>query len=639
MAFYCLTNVKFDNSYKNGCFFSSSNVREEALHPQNYSEIKKEINFDFGRILTTSMNVKDYQNQNYCIIEYKNNYYYYFIVSADYYAVNNWKLSLELDVITQYVTGATDKTFSACNIKRAQCNRWSRTGDNVKFDVSENSQIIKHETKVDKVSKTRFTVKQKYFENDTLNNWFNTYVLCWLYVFIDCKHSYKVIGYQGNNAQITPIEYNTVFKKYSYLVEGNAIDNDYSILAFPIYKGNPKIIIDDLISGTSDYYSQAYITLDTLNDFYLKNNQNQYIYNIKLSSIPPCNFTDLQDLSFDVRLNQDLVFHIKQEHSENINKGWNTGSVDVNCFGNVWNYENKVTRNGCFVNVWQQFKDIESYDINTETRFTFSINEVKGNKNILFEPKVLLDCYNVVIRDSSNGEYNYNLLHAGNNLLKTIYTEGLNITNNNYYYRLKSTGVIPSNNEDNWNGIVNTVDYSQIVANDNISTFLSNNKNFLITKGASIGIPLLSSLSLGNISSLLNAGTETAKTVIELDNIQNRVNSLRNTNDSIILNLLVNDGLKLYIDLEKSYDLDIEAYFNYIYFYGYSINKVDNPFNYFNTRKFFNYLQFDAEYININVPSNVEDKIKTIFSNGIRLWNDYSNIYETTKENYETYLG
>lgn len=633
MAYYCLTNVKFDNSYKNGCFFSNSQVREEALHPINYNEIKKEINFDFGKITYTSINVKEYQNQNYCIIEYDNNFYYYFITEAFYYAANSWRLTLELDVITQYITGANAETFSVCNIARAHCNRWIRNGNNVKFDVSPESQIIKHETKIDKVSKKRNKVNFNFFNNTDIDTWYKQNILCWIYLYIDSAHEYTVIGYQGSSMQLTPIEYKTKFLKYEYIVGDTPISNDFSVIGFPIYKSNNKIVIKDNINN-----SQCYITIDTLKDFYDKNNNSEYIYNIKLSNIPPCDFTTLDNFSYDIDQGGNLIINVTQSITPTINRGWHTGIVDVECFGNVWIDNNIVTRNGCFVDIWQQFDVVRSEEVNTQQNFTFTLDEVKGNKNQKFEPKVLLDCYNIVIRDSANGEFNYNLLHAGNKNIKTLYTEGLNITNNNYYYRLESSGIIPADNQDNWNGIVNTVDYSQIVANSNISNFLSDNKNFLLTKGASIGIPLLSSLITGNISGVIGAGTETFKTITEIDNLLNRVNSLRNTNDSVVLNLIVNEGLNFYVDIEAAYQLDINSYYNYIYSYGYSINKIDNPFNYFNTRKYFNYLQFDAEYININVPSNVEDKIKNIFSNGIRLWNDYSTIYEIKKENYEIYL-
>ena len=204
--------------------------------------------------------------------------------------------------------------------------------------------------------------------------------------------------------------------------------------------------------------------------------------------------------------------------------------------------------------------------------------------------------------------------------------------------RLESSGIVSNSYMWDWHGIVNTVDYSLTVANDNIASFLANNKNFLLTRSASIATPLISNLLAGPVASTLSAAGAIAKTYIDWDNMENRVNSLRNTNDGATLNILVNDGLKLYLDIEKAFDFEIEKYYNFIYNYGYKIQRIENPINYINTRKYFNYVQFKMEEINIEAPTIIKDKLRNIFNSGIRLWNDYSNIYNYTNENYENYL-
>lgn len=633
--YYALTNVKFDNSYKNACFFSTERVREQALHPQNFDAIKKRVNFNLGNVLFTSIIVNTYNNENYCIVhdDEKNNYYYYFVTAARYKSVNQWELELELDVVTQYITAANSKTFSNSNIIRAHCNRWITDGNKVKFDVSTTSQIIKHETKLAKVVERRNKVDLKWTNNQTFDNWINKNILCWLYVFIDVKHLYDVGGYLGNALQVVPQTYKSEYLRYVYWIGDSEVSNDYAIISFPVYKSAPRIIVQDEINK-----GKCIITLDSLNDFYELNNGAAYVYNIKLSSIPPVDFSRITDFAYNIDESGNLVLLLPQVTEGDLKKGWRSGVVDVDGFGSIDIENNYVVLTGGFVNVWQQFDLIDSNTINLNHKFIFDKSVVKGKRNIEFEPKVLCDCYDVVLRDSADGEFVYTMLHIGQQNIKVLYTEGLNATNNNYYYRLESSGVIPSDNQDNWNGVVNTVDYSQIVANDNVATFLANNKNFLLTKSASIGIPLLASALTGDIGGIVGAGQQLASTLVDYDNLRNRNNSLRNTNDSVILNMLVNEGLQLYVDIEKAFDVDINAYYNYLYNFGYSVNKIDNPFKYINTRKYFNYLQFDADFININAPSNVEDKLKSIFRNGVRLWNDYYNIYNYTDENYENYL-
>lgn len=634
--YYALTNVKFDNSYKNACYFSTTGVREQALHPQNFDALKKRVNFNLGNVLFTSIIVNTYNNENYCIVhdDEKNNYYYYFVTSARYKAVNQWELELEHDVITQYITGANSGTFSNSNIIRAHCNRWITDGNNVTFNVSQESQIVKHESKLDKPVKERKNVRLNWFNNDGLDDWMASNVLCWMYLFVDKNHEFTATGFQGSiSSTIAPVSYNTNFLNFSNTVGSTFLENDFSSICMPIYSGSRKIIIKD-----STNRCLANITEDALTNFYTQNNGSQYVYNIKLSSVPPCNFADNKNIGFEFDESNNLVILAPVKQQGATKQGWRTGVVDVDCFGNVDVNGIDVVRDGLFVNVWQQFDLVDSKLIDTGKKFIFSKSEIKGKRKKEFEPKVLLDCYNIVLRDSSNGEYIYNLLKIGHQRLKVLYTEGLNITNNNYYYRLESAGLIPASSQDDWTGIVNTVDYSQTVANNNIDNFLSNNKNFLLTKGFNIAIPFVANMLTGNAAGAISNITNAIHTYIDYDNLQNRANSLRNANDGATLNLIVNEGLKLYVDIEKALDIEIESYYNYLYNFGYSVNKIDNPYNYINTRKYFNYLQFDADFININAPSNVEDKLKSIFRNGVRLWNDYSSIYNYTDENYENYL-
>lgn len=628
-----LTNVKFDNSFKNGCYFSNKRVRELALHPANFDSAKKMVNFNKENILFTRIVSNNYNNENYCIVhnDETNEYYYYFIYSVEYNAVNQWTLSLELDVITQYLTGANSQTFSNCNIIRGHCNRWITEKGYAMFDVSGKSQIIKPETKIDKINKVRKKVKLKWFNNLDLDDWFATNILCWMYLFVDKEHEYTALGYQGSTSStLVPVEYKSKLDAFENVVGTTTLKNDFACICFPVYNSINKIIVKD--EGIN---SQCIIDMDSINNFYLKNNGSQYVYNIKLSMVPPADFSSTLDFDFD---DGNLVVYAPMNQNGATNQGWRTGAVDVDAWGDLDIVNGMVTLHGGFVNVWQQFNLVDSDPIDTKLSFTFPISDLKGSRNVKYEPKVLLDCYKMVLRDSSNGEYNYNPLHVGHRQVKVLYTEGLNITNNNYYYRIESTGLIPASSQDDWTGVVNTVDYSQTVANNNIDAFLSNNKNFLLTKGANIGLPLVASVLAGNLAGVGGAVGEALKTYIEYDNLGNKANSLRNANDSATLNMLVNDGLQLYVDIESATECDIDAYYNYIYNYGYSINKIDNPFKYINTRRYFNYIQCDAEQINIDAPHSVKKQIKNILKSGIRLWNDYLNIYNYDMENYENYL-
>ena len=73
--------------------------------------------------------------------------------------------------------------------------------------------------------------------------------------------------------------------------------------------------------------------------------------------------------------------------------------------------------------------------------------------------------------------------------------------------------------------------------------------------------------------------------------------------------------------------------------YGFTYNQIDNIKNVDNIRVYFNYIKADVEnIIGINLSNTIKNKIREIFRNGIRLWNNTSEIFKYDKENYERWL-
>ena len=143
---------------------------------------------------------------------------------------------------------------------------------------------------------------------------------------------------------------------------------------------------------------------------------------------------------------------------------------------------------------------------------------------------------------------------------------------------------------------------------------------------------------LGDVTSFGNIASTVFDTMTQLGNIKNKPNSMACVNDTVELNLTVNKGIKLYVDIDEPRDIDKQQYFNYIYSHGYHLNKFCNPCDYIGTRKYFNYLKCELEGVNIAAPDNVINKIRSIFRNGVRLWNEYEDMYNYTMENYEKWL-
>lgn len=641
-AKYLLTNVKIDNDYKHGYYFRSD-VERRATIIGNSSFSDYEINFNRGSILTTQCVVNEYNNENYMVINYDGNLFYYFITSVSYLSVTQWRLSLELDVITQYVTGLSSYYVSNCLIHRAHVDRWINNGNNtVSFNLSSNSPLIQSEIDFNMYPTSRSEARIKYSDNTRINEWLNNNIVCWCYIYVDATHAYN---WMGTNV-LAPYEYASRVAKSTYVIGHSELEEEYGCICVPIYNGAPRMMMVDRPNKICG-------VLDSASNFreYNSSTNEQYIYNIKYSLLPPVIFDYLDDaITFD----EDNWMHINistktSPDDPNKHQGW--GVMGTPYYGSLLDVksvgESATVRfidgvmytdrpGNVFTNVGTLTATMESVDVGGE--FTFDISRLYGVRDMALEPKLLLDCKQIVIRDSSNGEYIYNPLCMGTNVVTPYYDEMLNITNTNYYYRLKSEGLYDKSEQENWHGVANTINMSQQIVNDNYANFIANNKNFLLSRA----LDLVPSMIIGTISggygSLVSGVMGSIATKMDIDNINNKPNSLRNAGNTGELLMKVNNGIKLYVDIERCRDVDRNNYYEYLYRYGYKLEKIDNPFHYIGTRFMFNYIQCDMDYIGISAPVNVENKIKSIFRNGITLWNNYYEIYNYRIENREVNL-
>lgn len=622
-----LISIKWNNSYLNVPYFRNVTQRDTYFNNLLQNVETKTINFDFGNFLFANIVVNNYKNENYCVIKRDNLSYYYFITNATYLSVNQYKLTLECDVMTQYVAGCKEnKSISKCLIHRAHCDRFRDLGNGkVIFNVNNSSHIIEPESKFEKITKQRHEIKIKYSSNQQLNQWLQDNILGWQYMYIDVNHNYKVTGSSSGHATVPyPQIYEKTYGKRVYRVGGTLFTDEYSLCCTPIYKNiNNAIYIND---STNKILTK----IDGLEWFRKQNEDNSYIYNIKYSVTPPFNFDEcigsftLSDN--DLFINQTCL----QDPSNNLFTYFDFGLFDVDSFGDVDKVDDYLYRqHSLFTNL--NYANVVCEGVNTSVQFEFNKSDLKGNRNVAFEPKILVDCKSVTLRDSSNGQFVYPALYIGNNVIQPYYSESMSITNNNYYLRIGGAGIIPNSDKNNWNGVANTVDYSQQIANNSYAEFVANNKNFLLTKGINMLTNGLQGSVLGTASELYNVWQG-------LDNLENKPNSMRNTNDSVELNLLVNNGLKLYVDEDSAREVDINRYYNYLFAYGYRINEFAYVHNYIDTRVNFNYIQADVEYVNIQCPDIIENKIKDIFRQGVRLWNNMDNMYNYELENYEKWM-
>lgn len=634
---YLLTNVTFDNSYKNMPYFNNELLRNNAIIGDK-EFTSSTHNFNYGDMLHTSFIVNDYHNENYFIVNKGiGDYKFYFITKSEYKSVNQWLLTLELDVITQYFWGVDNSIISNCYVERGHCNRFKKYSDLeklVKFDVKEDSPMITREQNIEMITTDRKEPKIKYCNNTEINDWLNLNVKGWVYYYLDFKRAHHFQGATYDGSLISVDDFNENLECATFDVGGSKLTNEYTVIACPIYRVDyNKIYIID-----SNHKQSA--CLDKIGNYRLLNNDNSFIYNIKYSLKPPINFDDIIPyVSFDEMYN--MIIRHDATYGFTSYERWNIGNIEIIgnspiVLGVIGGETSAYRESACIVNVNATPQEFDDIDINMHNIF-MSSNLVRGQRNEAYEPKMFVDCQHVVLRDSSNGEWSYPALYFNETTVKPMYDEALNITNTNYYYRLKPTGIIPEQDGNNWHGIVNTVDYSQQIANNNYENFIANNKNFLLTKQVQ-QVPSVAMLSLGDVSSIGNITNNVYNTMTDINNIKNKPNTMACVNDTVELNLSVNKGIKLYVDIDSPREVDRKKYYDYIYSHGYAINRFCNPCDYIGTRKYFNYLKCDLEGVNILAPDNVINKIRSVFKNGVRLWNEYEDMYNYTMENYERWL-
>ena len=644
---YLLTNVKHDNTYKNTPYFKNVEDRNKTLIGGDLTESLH--NFNFGNILFTSVVVNTYNFENYFILKEENtdNYRFYFIVNSEYLSVNQWRLSLELDVITMYINGINENTISDCIINRGHCNRFIKELDNTySFDVSEKSQIIQPEQTVNKVVSQRKKVKYRYSDDELINTWLNDNILCWCYAVVDVNHTYKdymmsITGRETRENEITPQPHKI----------RDGLDVEYTLICVPIYKGENSIVLtytDEIIIPETHETIKRLNSLDMEGlEWFLKlNDKYKYVYTVKLSNTPPIDFNDFScSIVFSpLTETENLVIDTEVTIETITQNDFITSWLLKGCVGVPFNnsilgesiYNNTIS-GGVFFNVPKNDIFIDPVVFN-QLKYNFTLEELKGAKNVKFEPKILLDCYDIVLSNATSGEYKINGLYNVSNQIQPIVDEPVTPTSTNSYYRIRPSifGIIPEDTINDWSGTTDNINTSIDIVDDTYKSFLSNNKNFFLLKGLSQVPSMLGAVA--NPLSLVGLGTDILSTYSNLENIKNQKNNLLNTNDNMELVFDVQDGFNYFVSLYKARDIDIQRYFNYIYSHGYNVNIFDNVYKYIGTRKYFNYVQCEIEKININVPDNVENKIKDIFKQGIRLWNTYENMYNYTMENYEIYL-
>lgn len=543
-----LTNVPFDNSYKNVLHFEDRSEQETYFNVSSlFSSSTTKTNFAVGSLYatnvcfdTTADSINEMLSKNYCIVKDLSpnktlSYYYYFITDARQDCENRLLLSLELDIFQTYYI---DITFGDCMINKAHLNRFvEKVGDTSKvlFDASLNSKLFERED-IQNVAKrmTKRTKVSLYRDNDT-GNWFDANIQNWVYIYvapfttaehttINATQMLKTDEALSNTltfADITAGTGSTSCSPIPIRISGEAgrLPSGISVFCYPVYKSSYKIIFQnshikgglngdqqyDVIWGDTSQSSATYDYQTVLERFQKSNNGACYIYAVKVSTMPPFDPANLPTLNVNTT-NQNCVISLSD--SQVISTGsshflinpliQSSGSANgVGIYG--LSYDNGLNTKQYFgiSEIEFQTKEIKQSVYTVSKDYEFSKSAIIGaDKDVRFNPKLNSNDY-FEIKISDSGEdgfvYDYQKLQKKSFYIK--YSESLTPDLSKKYIRVDTDNyylnVYHRDCDKNLIGFVDSNDNSLILSTTQYQQMLATNKNYFlqnsINRSANIG--------------------------------------------------------------------------------------------------------------------------------------------------------
>lgn len=654
------------------------------------------FNFDFGNGLKTTAVINNFlpDSQNYfCLVDdifSASSRKFYFIEKFEYLSENQYRLELSLDVFVTYFQAIQENFFPRSIVSRAHYPRFYRDGDNYVFNINSDNPICQGSPKYAMRTTLSSELEFNWSSNPIVSSWCNANKIIWVEVYIQPNSNFKFKNVADDVVEVVLPVCATV----------GELSSECSVMCFPVCQtGNASIVFR---AQGMNYF--MVISGKAFKDWLELNSQDggsNFIYNIKLSPRPIINInTDyyvnsVTTGSYDggpalyVDFDDAALGYDEFGQVEGIYDRFDDGDeTPVAYYGRYVSLRQPVIipnhGRGLITAVYKAtLGDYVSNNININERFSFTSEELTGAKKMMFEPKIMQNCKTLKLRDVAGNSIDYSPLWLNSPNVQGIYTEAFGISNTNYYLRLKSSGLYPNIYQQDWHGVVSTINLSLNIANDNLGAFLVQNKNYvqrmdwladnamymqMINTAVSAPMRILgagAALAMGNPIPAAGAALGTGGSIIGsfLDNYNNKqiartmynfnkqdamnsVNTLRNTNDNLSLPIQVNQGIKFYIDKMEAFGCDQEIEYNNLFMFGYDLNLLENPYYFLagaGRRKYFNYLQAHVEQLFITCPREAEKIIRHVLDRGARFWHlseNYgkSHMYNYDLENYETFI-
>lgn len=684
-----LTNVPFDNSYKNVLRFDNRELQEAHFNVNALFLNAEYVNFNVGSLYATNVvydcpqgqSINELLNQNYCIVKDNSanrtlNYYYYFITNAIQDCDNRILLSLELDIFNTYYI---DLQFNDCLIERAHLNRFIQDPNNINkviFDSTPKSKLFEREPITNVAKHTTALETLPYFSSATnIGKWLNNNIKGWLYIY--CDTQFKINGisiYNGKNLEVgvTPTYITTNIKQ---------LPLNLGVIVLPIYKdfGSHYILFNDTLEiGTplGNHVTMWGDGQNVLEKFIAKANGYNYIYNITIDTTPPFNLYNV-DYEIDIYGNlllKNVTFY-ENGMAENTLLTNPTNLVGRgSLFGYDWSGIHYPLSDGTLLGVPAAYTVINETNYNDfilpEYKLPYNISFLKtdiigSNKNSIYNPKLLNNDYlEIRLSDESLEAFIYDAQKLNNDSINVKITYPLTPDIKRKYIRIDTSpnSVYGEFADKNLIGVITQNDTGLIMPTTQFQTMLANNKNYFLQNainrdldlmkgtmrsGAGVIGGILSGNPLGliagisgAISNQINTGIEYGKSIINeqltVDNLKAAPSNIVAGKGNPYIYFNINEG-GIKLEIRDILDAEKEIVNDFMCQFGFSYGCIDNIKNVDNIRKYYNFIKADVETISgITISDRVHQKFREIFKQGVRLWN--TDTFEYNLENYERWL-
>ena len=656
-----LYNTVFDKDNNNVILFDTQ--AEFISYLNSTANVTMSLqNFDAKNIISTSVtfvvpnNYKllDILNYNYCKVEGTDtgntDVLFYWIKHSRQNQGNNIQLELEIDPWGTYIYAMKSSTSSLQGmLQRTHYDRVVKINNKYYYNWDANSPLFERE-EVQGASK-KVSSKQKLIpQYDTssadsaFNTWFNTHISHWRYVYMSAKPFYIVGGSTSTRrATISEMAYRGRYElSTDFLTQSGS---GLIVFAYPIYKDNAILKIKGT-DGTLDLTALSMASFLQLKESSGQNPQSNdgyaYVKAIKNSIVPPFSIGDMTG-------------------KYTISVDGSTLTLETSATTNCENLQVNITDGSGAVNRWG-LPFIQYQDLTTTMKLAptsdlisneFTVAQIKAG---ITEPKIFNEDYSQYHIYFGGQTYDMPISKSSKKPIFKYY-EVLtpDITKFVLSYDKTSSGepytnqIFSNANSEDFTGLVGTIDLSMWYSTDSLDAYLAQNKNNLQifknnqeAQSATSAVNAISGMLIGGGASLLtgniggtiagaiNAGrtyanlqitqeNERINRELTIDNMRQSPATLSAVNSNAML-LTAIDEFGLFIELQEMIPFEREQMIDNLKRFGYTYNIIVDIRNYFNTRKYYNYIQADVFDLNIPVSEDVKEIIKSMFAKGVRIW-------------------